>query len=293
MDWKDGAACPVLVTFDVDVEELWFSSVRSGQEEFGNLQTVSMGEYGARVSISRLLELLDEQDVPAGFFVPGLVAENYPEMIKRIHDAGHELGNHGYRHNASRDEDPKMLREEYERANDLFEELTGERPVGMRVPSSSSALDAELFAELVDMGFEYNSNLKGNDNPYRVETEKGDIVEVPWHWSLDDAMHFNFNPRPATSYQSGMSSPSKVYDIWKRDFDVCYDRGLVYHLVMHPQVIGRPHRFGLLEELLEYISGHDDIWFTPPRDLVRYLRESDQTIPAQDLPDYEKWNSPL
>jgi len=185
-----------------------------------------------------------------------------------------------------------MLREDYERANDRFEELTGDRPVGMRVPSSSNVLDRELSAELADMGFEYNSNLKGHDDSYRIETEKGDIVEIPWHWSLDDAMHFNFNPRPATSYQSGMSSPAKVLDIWKRDFDVCHECGILCHLVMHPQVIGCPHRFGMLEGFLKYVSERD-VWFVRPRDLVRYLRESDQVIPTQELPSYERWSQVL
>lgn len=292
MDWKNDADCPVLITFDVDLEELWYAAVRKGQEDMGNIQTVSMGEYGAQAGVPRILDLLSKHGVSAAFFVPGLVAENYPDVVRSIHDEGHEIGNHGYRHDATPEMSAEFLREGYERANRVLEDLTGERPVGMRVPSSSTALSEDVFAHLVDMGFEYNSNLKGNDDPYRIETDTGDIVELPWHWSLDDAMHFNFNPRPPLGYQSGMSDPDDVLNIWKTEFDVCREEGRMYHLVMHPQVIGRPHRSRMLDEILDYVTD-SNAWVAQPRELVRYLRDSQQQIPAQPIPSADRWNEDL
>ena len=58
---------------------------------------VSRGEFGT-VAVPRILKLLERRHISATFFIPGIVIETYPELSRQIHDAGHELGNHGWTH---------------------------------------------------------------------------------------------------------------------------------------------------------------------------------------------------
>ncbi|MFC7753664.1 polysaccharide deacetylase family protein [Tsukamurella soli] len=58
----------------------------------------SQGAYGPWRAVDRLLCLLDQESVPATFFIPAWVVEHWPAQCRRIVSAGHEVGHHGYRH---------------------------------------------------------------------------------------------------------------------------------------------------------------------------------------------------
>jgi peptidoglycan/xylan/chitin deacetylase (PgdA/CDA1 family) len=272
MQWKNDTDCAVLLTFDFDGETMWESRVQQGLGDFDKPPIQSMGEYGGAAGMPRILDFLDEYDIPAGFFVPGKTAERYPELIQRVNEDGHELGAHGYSHiNPVAMSDEEEL-EELEKSNRIFEDIVGETPVGFRSPAAD--LSSRTLNRLIDMGFEYDSSLMGSDVPYFLEADGKDIVELPWFWSQDDAPHFNYNMYPLVSYQSGISSPSEVLDIWQMEFDACYEEGLLFHVVMHPQIIGRPHRMRMLEQLVQHIQDHSDVWFARPKDIARYWRDT-------------------
>lgn len=192
--------------------------------------------------------------------------------MQRVNEDGHELSARGYSHiNPISMSDEEEL-EEFGKSNRVFEDVVGETPVGFRSPAAD--LSSRTLNRLVEMGFEYDSSLMGSDVPYFLEIGERDILELPWFWSQDDAPHLNYNMYPLVSYQSGISSPSDVLDIWRMEFDACYDEGLVFHLVMHPQIIGRPHRMRMLEQLIQHIQGYDDIWFARPKEIIRYWRNT-------------------
>jgi peptidoglycan/xylan/chitin deacetylase (PgdA/CDA1 family) len=98
MDWKHDANCAVLLTFDVDGKRMWHARAEQGAGEFDKPPTVSMGEYGTDVAVPRILDVLDEHGVRAGFFLPGMVAEENPDLVREIDDRGHEIGHHSYAH---------------------------------------------------------------------------------------------------------------------------------------------------------------------------------------------------
>lgn len=90
--WPNGARVAVTLSFDFDNETL---SLRNGDTSPSRLST---GEYGSRAALPRVLALLDRYDISATFFIPGVSAKLYPEDVKRVADAGHELGIHGWIH---------------------------------------------------------------------------------------------------------------------------------------------------------------------------------------------------
>ena len=90
--WPGGAKVAVTLSFDFDNETL---SLRNGDTSPTRLST---GEYGSRAALPRVLALLERYDIPATFFIPGVSAKLYPDDVKRIAAAGHELGIHGWIH---------------------------------------------------------------------------------------------------------------------------------------------------------------------------------------------------
>src|SRR5947207_14111753 len=101
--WPNGARVAVMLTFDFDAESGWLSRDPSHKDRPG---VISQGRYGPNVGVPRLLDLLRVEQVPATFFIPGWVAEQYPDKAKKIRDAGYEIGHHGYLHERAPGDDP-------------------------------------------------------------------------------------------------------------------------------------------------------------------------------------------
>lgn len=250
----DSMQCLVLLTFDFDAESLW--------EESG-LATptyTSRGRYGARVGLPRILGLLDRLSLPATFFVPGITAERYPRLLQQIHDRGHEIGHHGYRHQSPTSLSAEEERIALEEGIEALERTSGVTPQGYRSPSWD--LSEHSVRLLQDYGFLYDSSLMGDDfHLYALDGEPGHdpLIEIPVSWELDDAPHFMFNFSPR--YRVGLSAPSKVFDIWSTEFEGAYRSQGVFTLTMHPQIIGRYHRVRMLETLIKHMAGHSGVRF--------------------------------
>ena len=90
--WKDGARVCVALSFDPDHET---GTLREGSTSPGRL---SQGQYGSRMGVPRILDLLKRHDLRASFFVPAVVAMLYPEEQRRVVAEGHEVGMHGWIH---------------------------------------------------------------------------------------------------------------------------------------------------------------------------------------------------
>src|SRR5438093_7296499 len=102
--WPNGARVAVMLTFDFDAESGWLSRDPSHKDRPG---VISQGRYGPNVGVPRLLDLLGVEQVPATFFIPGWVAEQYPDKAKKIRDAGYEIGHHGYLHERAQHDEPE------------------------------------------------------------------------------------------------------------------------------------------------------------------------------------------
>ncbi len=206
--------------------------------------------------------------LPATFFIPGATCDHHAEVAKIIVDAGHEIGHHGYYHEAPSQLDEQQEREMIERGLDAVHRLTGEVPRGYRSPSWE--LSDKTLSLLAEYGIVYDASQLASDRPHWVNDggRKTQIVEVPSAWELCDAAHFLFAYSP--TYLAGMSAPSKVEEIWRGDFDGLYKEGGdgCYVLTMHPEIIGRPHRMQLLERTIEHILEHDGVWWAQMQEIA-------------------------
>jgi len=261
--WPGGTRCAVALSFDSDHET---NELRDGGNSIGRM---SWGQYGNRVGVPRILELLKKSSIPATFFVPAVAALLYPDEQRRVIAEGHEIGLHGWIHEINSVLPEKDERELHLRAAETLTGITGTRPVGMRTPSwdfSPATLTIQREMDLL-----YDSSLMADKDPYELnqDGEPTGIVELPVEWIRDDAVYFNMNRfqalRPYTP-------PPAVLDIFRREFDGAYEDGGLFLLTMHPHVIGYHSRMFILEELIRHMQSRRGVWFATHRDVALHAK---------------------
>jgi peptidoglycan/xylan/chitin deacetylase (PgdA/CDA1 family) len=251
----------VCLTFDFDALSGWI------RREMVTPTAISRGEFGV-VGSERILDLLHRYRIAATWFIPGHTLDTYPEICRRIHGAGHEVGNHGYLHEPpatlSRDQEDAVL----VNGNEAIRRITGSNPRGYRSPAWD--LSAHTVDLLLAHGFFYDSSMMADDAlPYRART--GDVfpadgparfgrpttlIEMPVAWSLDDYPHFEYLRGP-TFLQQGLRRGGDVLENWVDDFRFMTrtaEWGVLTY-TFHPQVSGRGHRMLVLERLIESLGG--------------------------------------
>jgi len=247
--WPTGKSSAVAFTFDFDAEEAWIGEDPANAERPGVL---SQGTYGAKVAVPLILEQLRRADVRATFFVPGKVAERYPDRVDAIVAGGHELAHHGYRHvsptSISRDEEETELARGLAALHRHSASIRGYR-------SPSWDLSPHTLDLVGTAGLDYSSNLMDDIRPYR-HAESG-VVEIPVHWILDDAAHFWF---ANDLWTKAIATPESVAQAWEAEFAGIRELGGACVLTMHPQVIGRPSRLPLLRRFLDQAQARPDVW---------------------------------
>jgi peptidoglycan/xylan/chitin deacetylase (PgdA/CDA1 family) len=255
----------MFLSFDVDAESAWTGKDPSHAER---LVTMSFGGFEARVGTPKLLQLLDQLDLCATFFITGWSVEAHPAMAESILRAGHEIGHHGYHHLTPDPHDP-FIEEELERGFEVLKRRLGVVPRGYRAPSGEFC--EELRASLVRRGIVYTSSFRDDVRPYRHVLADGEpgTIELPVTASYDDwllGLTNRFSPRPIFPREH-------VLSIWKDELDETRDWGAMVTTVLHPQCSGRPMRLRLLREFLQYAQSCPDVWITTGEAIAAHFAE--------------------
>jgi peptidoglycan/xylan/chitin deacetylase (PgdA/CDA1 family) len=258
--WHGEAAAVAALTFDVDAET---PILAQGRRYADHMMTMSHQSYGPDVGVPRILDMLDELDVPATFFVPGWVAEHRPRLTASIVERGHEVAHHSYSHRSPVTLTADEERADFERALEVFAaqdiEIHGHRAALWGASRQTPNLVAEH-------GLSYDSSLMGDDRPYRIATERQPIVELPVHWSLDDWEQYAYLPDPHIG--SVIESPVKVAEMWRAELDGMRRYQCLFNLCVHPFLSGRPGRITALRGLIEHALGLGDVRFARCRDIA-------------------------
>jgi peptidoglycan/xylan/chitin deacetylase (PgdA/CDA1 family) len=284
----------VCLTFDFDGFAIWLGGSPSATD-------LSRAEFGARLGVPRLLDLLAREEIPATFFTPGHTADSFPKLCREVAAHGHEIAHHGYLHLDTMSLDEATARAEIERGLQALERVAGRVPVGYRTPGFG--ISGGTLELLVEYGFEYDSSLMGQDfEPYYVRS--GDrvsadtpfapgaetaLIELPMLISMVDAPQMEFRAQPLLP---GLHANEKVYETWREEFDWMRDRvpGGVLVVVLHPSTIARGARLRVLERLVTHMKAHS-AEFTCMRDTAASWRarlarnglaDADVTTPGRE-----------
>jgi len=263
--WPDGSRCACVVSFDVDAE----SAILQVDPKYAtHATTMSHQAYGPRVGVPRLLEQLRAAGIRATFFVPGFTAECYPDTIRRIVADGHEVGWHGYMHELPHELPVAEQRAIIERAGEVLEPLTGQRPVGYRAPWWQLSLQSpELLA---GAGFRYDSSLMDDDVPYLLHSDAGTLVELPVHWSFDDWEQYGFFVDPPLG--DSLEPPGKLLEIWQGELEAFREEGCLQVLTMHPFLSGRPARARTIGRFVSFARELGGVWFATAGEVAEHAR---------------------
>jgi polysaccharide deacetylase family protein (PEP-CTERM system associated) len=172
-----------------DIEE-WFHLL----EHDAVRQETSWSSFDRKLPrmLGRILGLLDETGVKATFFCLGWVAREYPELIRDIDSAGHEIGSHSDVHTLIFEQSRQQFRDELRRSKDSLEEVTGKPVRTFRAPGFSLTPPCSwAFEILVEEGFAVDCSVFparrahggfpnfGSARPLRIGTPSGELREFP------------------------------------------------------------------------------------------------------------------
>jgi peptidoglycan/xylan/chitin deacetylase (PgdA/CDA1 family) len=250
-NWLGDNAAALALTFDVDAESNLLSR---GDHYLEHLSAVSHQQYGPRIGVPRLVAMLARHKAPATFFVPGIIAERWPETVDTILQEGHEVALHGHKHLRPGAIDLDAQRDEVERGLAALEHL-GVMPKGYRCPGWE--MTSFTFQLLREHGLIYDSSLMDDDRPYLLRTPWGELAELPPHWSLDDWEQYMYMRDPALGEH--IESPRKVLGMWSDELDAMRSTHSLLTLTCHPLLSGRPSRTRAIEQLIEFAEECGDV----------------------------------
>lgn len=285
--WPNGAKVGCAITFDMDADSL--VHLEHPKDSITRVSTISMLHYGPKVGVPRILESYRRYGLKQTFFVPAWCIEQYPDAVAAMVKDGHEVGFHGYIHEA-----PNLLTRDMEhywmqRSIAVIEKHTGRRPRGNRSPLYNYSKNTTDL--LIEEGFVYDSSLMGDDIPYVLATKAGEVIELPASWATDDWPPYVHSID--LNYQMQIMAPDRAMEIFLAEFEAMRTAGGgLWIAVWHPFVSGRLSRWLRAEKMIEYMLGTGDVWFATLEDIARHVqvcRSTGKWTPRVDqLPYYSE-----
>jgi hypothetical protein len=256
--WPSGRSLAVSVSVML---EGWTDDAAPGIGPMGNplrsgvldLQARSWAEYGPRVGAWRLLDILERAQVQAVFYVSGILAERYPDLIRAIADAGHPVAAHSWGQNIiPAYQSPEDESADLQRCIAVLEAASGARPRGWLSPRCTPS--ERTSALLAAAGFAWHADTFDSDLPYRLDTAAGPITAMPFTMEVNDMpLYVRYGNEP----EAFTRILERILAGWPRlaSAPACLD------VTVHAHVFGRP--YGAIEfmKALDAVRRHADYAF--------------------------------
>ena len=183
--------------------------------------------------------------------------------IKAAVASGHELADHMWEHRVPKE--PELERDHLRKTIAAIEKTVGRKPVGTR-----STHSREL---LLEHGFIYTSEDSMDHRPNWLSAPDGarPILNLPFHYAIDDAMFFSFAWLGSDNSAQRMMDPDHVEELWWRMFEQCYRDGGYMNICMHPFVSGRALRIAMLDRLINRMKALPGVWFPTCEEVARHI----------------------
>ena len=243
-----------------------------------NLGSITDREFGERVGIFRMLDILKKEGIRTTFFPTGITVANYPEVFKEIVADGHEIGTetwiHDYSYMKKRDREKKDLQKTVKAVKDTV----GQPPKGYL--STGVAPSAHTPEIIVELGYTYWMDPQHEETPYMLKVKGGELTVLSYYQDLNDY----------STYQRAGRTPRELLQMWKDCFDCLYEEGASDPKFMmwgnHPFVGGRPFRAMLLREFIRYAKGHGKVWFATAGEIVEWYRDNYKNAQVEEWPNF-------
>lgn len=225
-------------------------------------------DYGNRVGIFRIADLMKELGVKGSAHVNGAIAERYPYLLRYLVDAGFEIVGHGldmghvHHSGLSEDEETDLI----SRTLTLLRAASGQPVKDWLSPGRAQSFNTPDI--LARHGVEYCCDWANDDLPYEMKTSAGNLLAMPYAYETDDrvCLHDYHHTDHDWVVQS------------KERFDCLYREaaehgGRVMSIPLHAWVAGVPYRLSYVRELLEYILSHEGVWVATGSEIADLFRK--------------------
>jgi peptidoglycan/xylan/chitin deacetylase (PgdA/CDA1 family) len=273
LQWPDGRR--VCCTFRVAYEAFRKSGRFKKDSKIPvNVASLSHANYGGAVGIWRLMDLFDRNGIKATIGANGLAVEKWPETIKALHQAGHEIASHGMTNDHHMtDLSPEQQREEVRGCTRVIEACVGVRPVGWAGPANLHT--PETLGILAEEGYRWFGDAFDDDVPYVADVNGKRIAVIP---KLNYANDWR-------AWSGGLGNASTYFEGFKTSFDFIYQEALrgragAMDVIVHAELGGRPNIAIAFEQMIRYVKQYQDVWITTRRELADYLLSS-SNLPAE------------
>ncbi|MCC6779958.1 MAG: polysaccharide deacetylase family protein [Hyphomicrobiales bacterium] len=215
-------------------------------------------DYGNRVGVWRLFDLLEELKLPTSCIINSLVYEHHPEIPERIRARGDDVIGHG-RTNAERQRGLWELDEQrlIEDATATIRRHEGRMPKGWL---GAGAAESNVTLDLLQAaGYKYVLDWPCDDQPIWLNTAGGRILNVPYPIELNDI------GQVVQRQHNARELADMIVDQFDEMVRQCEAQPLVCVVSLHTYIVGQPFRLGPLRRALEHIVRHpqrERVWFT-------------------------------
>ncbi|MEJ8569756.1 polysaccharide deacetylase family protein [Elongatibacter sediminis] len=223
-----------------------------------NVPNWSWHEYGMRVGIWRLMDALAQRNLKASAAINARVCLGAGEPVARaMREAGWAFIGHSYHQAAIHivENQRQVIQDSFK----VLSDYTGTAPKGWLGPGLHETLDT--LEHLAEAGFQYVCDWPMDEHPVTMKTDHGPIVAMPYSMEVSDL------PMMVVHQHESDAWLKRARD----QFDRLYQDGATQPRAMsmsvHPYITGQPHRIKYFEETLDYILGHDDVWFATAEEI--------------------------
>lgn len=241
-----------------------------GIAPYPDFPRMSHREFGHRVGVFRLMDLLDSVEVRPAVAIDVLTVEQYGTLLEHLGEATSEFIAGGM--SATRPITSHMTADEelhyIELTLDRLGSGLGVRPEGwMGVSHGESFRTPDLLAQC---GVRYVADWGNDERPYRFSVETGDLWAFPLSWELSDlrVMH-----ERGVSPEAYGESIVEAFDVLATD---TAQSGRLLALHVHPWVTGQAFRAGALERALQSIRDHPGTWWASPGEVIAWCRSQEE-----------------
>lgn len=254
LKWPNGArvalwVCPNIEYFYID------KPLRGGfgTPHLPDVTGYTLRDYGSRIGVFRLMEVLDKHEIRASVLLNADVCKKQPEIIEQGNKRKWEWLGHGLTNNLALNDYPpqdeqRIIRE----VTETIASSTGKKPKGWLGPGLIETFNTPdlLAAE----GYEYVCDWGCDDQPIPMRVKSGRMIVVPYEQGINDINIFLRRNH----------TPEEYLRMVCDQFDALYEEGAksarVMAIPLHPFIIGFPFRIRYLDKALEYICSHKDVW---------------------------------
>jgi allantoinase len=229
---------------------------------------VGWRDYGNRVGIWRLIEMLDRFELKASISLNVALCDHHPETAEACAERGYEFFSHGvyntrYLYDLSEAEEREVI----EDVIATIERWSGQRVRGWLSPwLTNTERTLDLLGEYE---FTYTCDMFHDDQPFPVTVDSGRLISMPYSLELNDVIAYLGQLTPEYYTRMIRETLHNLYAEAERN-----DTGYVMCIPLHPFVVDQPHHQRVFEEALEEVVSHDGVWLSTGAEIAQYYLDN-------------------